>query len=930
MRDYRDTVNLPKTDFSMKAELTKKEPLRLNWWEERKIYQKNLEKRKNTGKVFILHDGPPYSNGHIHLGTALNKILKDILVKYKSLKGFYAPYVPGWDNHGMPIELEVIKTHPEYKELLSDASKTKDPLLKQNLRKDCRNFAKKWVDIQREEFKRLGVLGDWENPYLTMDPYYEAKELRIFSELVEKGYIYRSYLPVHWCPRCKTTLAMAEIEYKDKESPSLWFTFEPVETDFYPLVWTTTPWTIISNVALAVHPDLVYVVVKTKERSYLLAEDLIESNRDILGEDFEVIKRFKGRELEGLKFKHPFLDRVSPVILGTFVTTEDGTGIVHIAPGHGKEDFEVGREYNLPVISPVDEDGKFTKEAPDFEGLDTNEASSKVVEVLKEKGKFVKLSKITHSYPHCWRCKGPLIFRATHQWFLSVDHAGLRDKALSEILKVKWHPEEGQVRIHTSVKERPDWVISRQRSWGVFIPALKCKNCGETFLDRAVINNLAKYVEQGEVDAWLSRDVNEFTEGKVRCPKCGSDRLDKEYDILDVWFDSGISYIVVSEKYGFPWPSDVYLEGSDQHRGWFNASLMLGTAYRGSAPYKNVITHGWVVDEEGKAMHKSLGNVILPEEVISKYGADILRLWVASSDYTEDVRLGEEILTRLVDSYRKIRNTFRFMLGNLYDWDEGKRVEYEDLLPLEKYMLAKWNQVKRVVEEAYENFYFYKSYHTLYNFIVVDLSAFYLDVLKDRLYTWAPDSLGRRSAQTVIYDILREMLVVISPILSFTAEEAWEYLPGKREESVFLADWPSINPSFNNEEILRDFQVLLDMRDKVLLLIERARKDEKILSDRLEAKVIINSDNEQVLEVLKKYEQHLGELFIVSQVSLSGDATGNSVSQEFEGIKISVEHAKGKKCERCWIWHEKVGEDPEHPGLCPKCLQVIRGFKGEN
>lgn len=930
MRDYRDTVNLPKTDFSMKAELTKKEPLRLNWWGERKIYQKNIEKRKNSGKVFILHDGPPYSNGHIHLGTALNKILKDFLVKYKSLKGFYAPYVPGWDNHGMPIELEVIKTHPEYKRLLSDASEMGEPLLKQNLRRDCRNFAKRWVEIQREEFKRLGVFGDWENPYLTMDPYYEAKELRILAELVEKGYIYRSYLPVHWCPRCKTTLAMAEIEYKDKESPSLWFTFEPLETDFYPLVWTTTPWTIISNTALAVHPDLVYVVVKTEERTYLLAEELIESNRDILGENFEIVKKFRGKELEGLKFKHPFIDRVSPMILGTFVTTEDGTGIVHIAPGHGKEDFEVGREYKLPIISPVDESGKFTAEAPEFEGLDTDEASKKVIEVLKEKGKFVKLSKITHSYPHCWRCKGPLIFRATHQWFLSVDHAGLRDKALGEILKVKWHPEEGQVRIHTSVKERPDWVISRQRSWGVFIPALKCKSCGETFLNRKVVDNLAEYVEQGEVDAWLVRDVSVFTEGKVHCPRCGGNQFDKEQDILDVWFDSGISYIVVSEKYGLPWPSDVYLEGSDQHRGWFNASLMLGTAYCGSAPYKNVITHGWVVDEEGKAMHKSLGNVILPEEVISKYGADILRLWVASSDYTEDVRLGEEILTRLVDSYRKIRNTFRFMLGNLYDWDESKRVKYEDLIPLEKYMLAKWNQVKRTIEDAYDNFYFYKVYHTLYNFIVVDLSAFYLDVLKDRLYTWGADTPGRRSAQFVIYEILKELLIVISPILSFTAEEAWGYLPGNKEESVFLADWPSINPIYDNEEILRDFEVLLDVRDKVLLLIERARKDEKILSDRLEAKVLINADNREVFNVLRKYESYLGELFIVSQVSLNGKAQGDFVFQDFEGIKISVEHASGKKCERCWIWHQKVGEDPEHPGLCPKCLEVVRGIKSEN
>ncbi|MEO0230347.1 MAG: isoleucine--tRNA ligase [candidate division WOR-3 bacterium] len=924
MKDYRDTVNLPVTDFSMKAELAQREPQRIKWWKENKIYEKNLQKRKNSGKVFILHDGPPYSNGHIHLGTALNKVLKDILVKYKSLKGFFAPYIPGWDNHGMPIELEVIKKHPDYKELLHDASKIKSSDVKKNLRNECREFAKKWVSIQREEFERLGVLGEWDATYLTMSPDYEAKELRVLAELVRRGYIYRGYLPVHWCPRCRTTLAMAEIEYKDKESPSLWFKFEPVDSEFYALVWTTTPWTIISNVALAVHPDLEYVVVNTGENKYLLAKDRLEANRDILGDNYKIEKVLKGKELEGLRFKHPFFDRISVMINGTFVTTEDGTGIVHIAPGHGKEDFEVGREYQLPVLSPVDENGRFTNEVPLFEGLDTTEASQKVIEVLKSNGKFVKLSKIIHSYPHCWRCKGPLIFRATHQWFLRVDHNGLRGKALEEISSVRWHPEEGESRIYASVKERPDWVISRQRTWGVFIPSARCKQCGESILLPEVIESLAYFVERGEQDAWLEREIEDFLPAGFKCPHCGGSEFEKEDNILDVWFDSGISYIVVSEKHGLPWPCDVYLEGSDQHRGWFNASLMLGTAYKGSAPYKAVITHGWVVDEEGKAMHKSLGNVILPEEVISKYGADILRLWVASSDYTDDIRLGSEILTRLVDSYRKIRNTIRFMLGNLYDWDETKRVDYREMFPLEKYILGRWNEVKATVEDAYENYYFYKVYHTLFNFMVVDLSAFYLDVLKDRLYTWGRESLGRRSAQTAIYDILRELLVILHPIIPFTTEEAWQYLPGEKEESVFLAEWPARSELWDNEVIRRDFEYLMKIREKVLLLIERARKDYKMLSDRLEARVLILYAEDNFKRVLETYRPFLEELFIVSQVSFENEDS-DGVYEEFDGFSLKIVHARGNKCERCWIWHEDVGKDQEHPGLCPKCLNVVKG-----
>ena len=923
MRNYKDTLNLPNAGFSMKANLKEKEPKRIEWWEKNRIYFKNLEKRKN-GPVFILHDGPPYSNGHIHLGTALNKVLKDILVKYKSLKGYYAPYIPGWDNHGMPIEMEVMKQNKELKNLHERAEKLKDNAIKIKIREECRKFAGKWVNIQKEEFRRLGVLGEWDSPYLTMDRRYEARELEVLADFVEKGYVYRGFMPIHWCPRCRTTLAMAEIEYKDKESPSLWFRMEPVKGDFDALVWTTTPWTIISNVALAVHPDFDYVVVETEMGKFLLAEGLLEANKELLGwKNVEVVKKFKGGELEGLEFKHPFYDRISPVILADFVTLEDGTGIVHIAPGHGKEDFEVGREYNLPVISPVDEGGRFTEEARPFTGLDTEEASNKVVEVLKENGKFVHLTKILHSYPHCWRCKGPLVFRATHQWFLSVDHKSLREKALEEIKKVRWHPEEGENRIYASVKERPDWVISRQRTWGVHIPSLRCKKCGHTILSPEVIRNLALKVKEESSDAWLKYDVKEFLPSDFKCPKCGGSEFDKDYDILDVWFDSGISYIVVSEERGLKWPSDVYLEGSDQHRGWFNASLMLGAGQKGSAPYKDVITHGWVVDEQGRAMHKSLGNVIKPEEIISKYGADVLRLWISHSDYTEDVRLGPEILARIVDSYRKIRNTFRFMLGNLYDFDPEKdSVDYDDLFPQDKYILLRWEETKKKVDEFYSNYYFHKVYHTLFNFIVVDLSSFYLDILKDRLYTWGKNSTGRKAAQTVIYNVLKELLITMYPILSFTVEEAWENLPGSREESVYLADWPSLHDEYINMELKKDFEILMKVRDVVLVAMEKARKEKKIIQDRLEAQLIIEARDEEVDKVLRKFENYLSEIFIVSQVKLDILADVAHIEED-EFVRVGVRHAEGNKCQRCWIWHPEVGKNGKYPDLCPKCVEVM-------
>jgi isoleucyl-tRNA synthetase len=938
--DFKDTLNLPRTGFPMRANLPQREPERIRIWKEKRIYHKMLEKRKK-GPLFILHDGPPYSNGHIHLGQALNKILKDFLVKYSALRGYFTPFIPGWDNHGMPIENEVIRSDPELSSLLKDMEALKRPEIKIKIREKCREFASKWVEIQKGEFVRLGVFADWENPYLTMAREYEAEELKIFADFVEMGYIYRGTMPIHWCPVCQTALAMAEIEYKEKRSPSLWFRFKAKEDkgifngeEGFALVWTTTPWTIISNVALAFHPDFTYAVIDVNGTLYLLAEELIEVNSEKLGfKNIKIVKKIRGEEIEGAVFHHPFYERDSRAILADFVTLETGTGIVHIAPGHGREDFEVGQKYGLPVISPVDERGKFTRESgPLFEGLSVDEASRKVVEVLKEEGNFLHFEEIVHSYPHCWRCKGPLIFRATSQWFLKVDHDNLRKRALEEIGRVRWHPPDSINRITASVAERPDWVLSRQRAWGVNIPAFYCLNCGYILLDPEIIRYVASIFEREGSDAWHRLSVSELLPENTQCPKCGGAEFEKEMDILDVWFDSGATSLIVLKKSKFlDWPSDVYLEGPDQHRGWFNAALMLGVAKRNRAPYRTVITHGWTLDEEGRAMHKSLGNVISPLEITDKYGADVLRLWVAQSDYTEDMRLGREILERTVESYRKIRNTFRFMLGNLYDFDPIKDyLKYDELYPVDRYILHRLEEIKEISTKSFENLEFHKMFHRAYQFAVVDLSSFYLDITKDRLYTWGKKSKGRRSAQTVIYECLRTLLILFSPIISFTTEEAWEHLPGEKEESVFLSRWPEPNPDHRDPKLALEFEHLLELREKVLLAIERARKENQILSDRLEAEVLIYPKEALLKELLEKNLPYLPELFIVSEVNLIKERAYTPVQVEDEKVFVGVKHAEGEKCARCWIWHRETGKNREYPGLCPKCVQVLRGDSNDN
>ncbi len=925
---YQETLNLPRTSFPMRGRLPRREPEIQQRWAEMDLYKRMLEMRQDA-PVFVLHDGPPYSNGHIHLGHALNKILKDVYVKFFHLRGFRAPFVPGWDNHGLPIENAVKKEDPELARLLSRSGEEINDELRLEVRRRCRAFARRWVDVQREEFLRLGVVGDYAHPYLTMDPAYEGEELEIFADLLEQGYIYRERLPVHWCPHCRTALAMAEIEYRDKKSPSLWFLAparevpEALQPDlpFFLVVWTTTPWTLLSNRAFAFHPDAEYALVEYRGTRYLLARERLSVLAERLGvelSDLVVHRTIPGREMEHAVFQHPFLDRTSPAVLAEFVGLDEGSGIVHIAPGHGREDFEVGRAYGLEVFSPVDPSGRFTDEAAPFaRGLTTDEVNPRVIETLREKGHLLHAGTIIHSYPHCWRCKNPLIFRATWQWFLSVDHQNLRTRALRAIEEVRWYPPESLERIRASVRERPDWVLSRQRIWGVNIPAFSCKKCGEVLLKPEVVRHVARIFREESADAWYARTVEELLPEGTTCASCGGREFRKEHDILDVWFDSGATSLIVLPGRNLPWPSDLYLEGPDQHRGWFNASLMLAMASRKRPPYRAVITNGWTVDETGKAMHKSLGNVVSPQEIVEKYGADVLRLWTISADYTQDMRMGPEIQARLVDAYRKIRNTLRFLLGNLYDFRRDQHaLNVEQLRPLDRYMLHRHEHFVREVTRAYESYELHRLFHLFVRYMGVDLSSFYLDVLKDRLYTWAAEDPGRRSAQTVLRIILEDLLILLAPVLSHTAQEAWdacEDLPG---ESPLLQDWPRPRPAYLSEELARDFEELMMVREQVLLAVEEARK-QGMLRDRLEAAVYLSTSDPGLDSVLRAYREELPELLIVSSVELSEREGGIRI--QHDRITVDLHRAGGQRCVRCWWWRMDVDDE----GVCGKCRKAL-------
>ncbi|MFQ5715525.1 MAG: isoleucine--tRNA ligase, partial [Nitrospinales bacterium] len=808
--DYKDTLNLPQTGFPMKGNLAKREPEQLRLWQDMDLYGKIREQSSGKPK-FVFHDGPPYANGHIHIGHALNKILKDFIVKIRTMKGYDATFIPGWDCHGLPIEHQVGK----------ELGKKKKDTDSHQIRKLCREYARKFIGIQREEFKRLGVLADWERPYLTMDYSYEAAIVREFGKFVRADMVYRGLKPVHWCTQCRTALAEAEVEYADHTSPSIYVKF-PVTSSLpdavkamegaknYFVIWTTTPWTIPANLAVCLHPEFKYVAARVNGENLIVAKELLSTLLEEWGvKDREVLQEWTGAQLEKTVCHHPFIDRDSTVILGDHVTLEQGTGCVHTAPGHGQDDYVVGQKYGLDVYNPVDDGGVFKPDVEYFGGMFVTKANSAIIEKIRATGCLIRESSINHSYPHCWRCRKPIIFRATSQWFISMDKAQLRQKSLDAIRQTQWVPPWGEKRIFSMVENRPDWCISRQRAWGVPITLFSCKGCdafvkSEEFFDRVV-----KLIEKNGADLWFEKEGAELLPPGTKCEQCGAADFRKENDILDVWFDSGVSHAAVLENDpALHWPADLYLEGSDQHRGWFHSSLLEAIGTRGKAPYKTVLTHGYVVDGKGKKMSKSTGNVIAPQKIIDQNGADILRLWVASENYREDIRVSQEILRRLTDAYRKIRNTFRFLLGNLNDFDPGKdRVSDDQLFEIDRYILHRFNRVGEKILSAFANYEFHVFYHSFYNFCVVELSAFYLDIIKDRIYTYPKSSRARRSGQTVMYRLLVDMTLLMAPILSFTADEVWAHMPeGSSEEpSVHLGSSPDFERVYMNEDEARSW-----------------------------------------------------------------------------------------------------------------------------
>lgn len=925
--DYSKTINLPKTAFPMKANLPSREPEFQGKWEEMKLYEKILERRKGR-PIFILHDGPPYSNGDIHMGHALNKILKDFIVRYKMLRGFYTPFIPGWDNHGMPIEKEV------QEEILKEKIEPSVTLIRQR----CRNFAAHFIEVQKQQFKRLGIIGDWDHPYLTMDNEYEADLVRIFGELYFKGYIYRTLKPILWCPNCKTALAEAEIEYHEKVSPSIWVAFPLREgkgklESTYAIIWTTTPWTLPGNVAIMIHPDFHYVIVEVKGKKFLIGKETIERVKEELGwEEIEIEEEFKGRNLEGVVFSHPFLERESPLVLSEFVTAEQGSGLVHCAPGHGEEDYLVGREYNLPILSPVNAEGKFTDEAGEFAGLSVmQEGNDAIVSVLQKRDLLLKHSEITHEYPHCWRCKKPLIFRATVQWFMNIDHQGHREKCLREIENTRWIPSQMINRIYNMVKTRPDWCLSRQRAWGVGIPAFYCEDCDEVVITPETIDRVFKLIKEKGSDAWFELPPEEILPQGFACPKCGGKSFRKEKDILDVWFDSGSSHLCVLDKKGkdLKWPADIYLEGADQHRGWFNSSLMIGVAIKGRAPYETVITNGWVLDAQGHPMHKSLGNVISPLEVVQRFGADVLRLWISSLNCTEDVHMSFEIVEQVAESYRKIRNTLRFILGNLYDFHPDSALPKEKLFGLDRFMLSKLQTLIKSVTDAYESFQFHRAYHIILDFCVNWLSALYLDILKDRLYIYPSGSIERLSAQSTLFEIAKVLITLLAPVIPHTAEEAFQHLPqwNGKPESVHLTDWPEVNEEFVDENLEKDWEKIWEIRRKVYKQIEEERS-KGLITHPLEASIDIYLPIDY-LTVISRLDGKLSDILITSSASVHSIEEAPQISKTVEDIKVVVEKAKGRKCARCWQIKESVGIDHEHPELCERCVAIIKSIETE-
>jgi isoleucyl-tRNA synthetase len=941
VEDLKKTVNLPRTDFPMKANLPTSEPKLLDRWEREGLYEK-IRQAAQGRPTYILHDGPPYANGNIHMGTAFNKTLKDFIVKSKSMAGFDAPFVPGWDCHGLPIEFKVD----------SELGAKKAKMTTAQIRAACRRYAEKFVEIHRREFKRLGVFGRWDDPYLTMSAQYESVIARAFVDFLDSGYVYKGLKPVNWCLSCKTALAEAEVEYEDHSSPSIWVRFaltsdaaaiDPALAGraVFGLIWTTTPWTIPANVALAFHPRFDYAAVEVRGEVYLLAEGLLAATAGNCGwPEHQILARFKGDRLDGATFAHPIIERESLGVLADYVTLEQGTGVVHTAPGHGQEDYLTGQRYGLPTYCPVDASGQFFQadgapgRIPDsLLGLTVWDANPVVVNLLREAGALCGHKTLAHSYPHCWRCHNATIFRATEQWFIGMDQNGrsaqtLRQDALDAIRRINWHPEWGEERISNMIAGRPDWCISRQRVWGVPITVFYCEECGEPLTDRRHLDHIVDQFAEHTADVWYTKSAAELLGPEVRCSKCGGGQFRKESDILDVWFDSGSSHLaVLCERFNLPWPADLYIEGGDQYRGWFHSSLLVGVGLHGGAPYRNCATHGWTLDADGRAMSKSLGNIIEPQEIVKKYGADLLRLWVASVEFTEDVRISEVILTRLSEAYRKLRNTFRYALGNLHDFDPVRDAQPASELPeLDQWILRRAAQLVEECRGHYERFAFHRVYQAIYSFAVTDLSSVYFDILKDRLYFSAANWPGRRAAQTVLYSINYVLVRLIAPLLAFTAEEVWTHMrrPDGAPESVHLALFPESSELLHGlegtgGELMANWEGLLDVRTQVLKSLETAR-NEKLIGSPLEAHVCLEA-GPALWPLLDSYLAELPTIFIVSQVDLKAAAEGVELA-------VTVERAGGEKCDRCWKYTYDRGADARWPGICARCAAAVQDMVG--
>jgi len=903
----------------MKAQLNRKEPEILKFWNEFNIYERILEKREDS-PPYIFHDGPPYANGHIHLGHALNKILKDFVIKSRSMTSHRVPYVPGWDCHGLPIEIKVDQK-------LGSKKKDMDII---DIREQCREYAQNFVKIQGEEFQRLGVFGEWKKPYTTLDHPYEANVINYFKSFVKNNNVIRKKRPVYWCTSCATALAEAEVEYDDHSSPSIYVKFQLKDIpgymekykdkEIFVLIWTTTPWTIPANLAIAVQADYDYALFEMNGEHYIAATRLIPVLSDILKAEYKILEEFKGDQLKGLNTIHPLYERESLLINTDYVVLDQGTGCVHTAPGHGEDDYRAGLEYGLEIYSPVGPTGLFDNSAGKYEGRHIFKANAEIVEDLRANNRLLFDDKINHSYPHCWRCKKPVIFRATEQWFIAMDTSELRQKALDEIKKVKWLPGWGEERITNMIANRPDWCISRQRDWGVPIPVFYCKKCNEPLLNIEAIEKTEEMFKNEGSNSWYSTDISKILPPGIACSACGSKEFEKGKDILDVWFESGSSWGVLDYHPGHTFPADMYLEGGDQYRGWFHSSLLVGVSARETAPYKTVITNGWVLDSNGRAMSKSMGNVISPQEIIKDKGAEILRLWVAMVNYREDVKVGQELLTRVTESYRKIRNTWRFMFGVLNDFDPLKdTVEDDKLREVDLYILSKLQEVKTKIMQAYDDFEYHVIYHTISNFFTVDMSSFYLNFIKDNLYCNIPGAVSRKASQTVIFKLLKETLLIMAPILSFTSEEAWEFVPqfqGK-EKSIHLHLFPEIEKHYLDAVDHNKWENILQLRDKILKEIEEAR-NAKVIGDSLEADIRLELP-EDLYKLVKENQELYKEICVVSGIDVS------SGSEE----KIDVKKFTGNKCPRCWNWFKEEDSNDTFTELCPRCAQVAQEMKIE-